>query len=93
MVFVLEITFGLIANIIAAWFSRRREYRADAGGAALAGRGKMVSALKKLEAMHEPSRLPEQLAAFGLTGAGGLKALFSTHPPIESRIARLQGER
>ena len=92
VVFVLEITFGLIANMIAAWFSRQREFRADAGGAALAGRGNMVAALQRLGALHEPSQLPEQMAAFGITGAGGLKALFSTHPPIETRIARLRGE-
>ncbi|MGB0722249.1 MAG: protease HtpX [Gammaproteobacteria bacterium] len=94
VVFVLEMTLGLFASMITAWFSRQREYRADAGGAALAGREKMVAALERLKAAHEPSHLPQQMTAFGInTGSGGLAALFSTHPPLEQRIAALRGER
>jgi heat shock protein HtpX len=90
--FAAEIVLGLLATIIVAWFSRQREFRADAGGAQLAGRRKMISALQRLKAAHEPSTLPEGMQAMGIaTGSlGGLKALFMTHPPLEVRIAALE---
>ncbi len=85
-----EILLGLLAMLIVQWFSRRREYRADEGGASLAGRDKMISALRRL-GQGEGSNLPESMAAFGITPRrSGLMALFSSHPPIEERIARLQ---
>jgi heat shock protein HtpX len=92
---VAQIVFGILATIIVHWFSRRREFRADAGGAELAGREKMVAALEKLRATYEPSELPKQLSAFGIAGlgAGGLKRLFMTHPPLEERINALKAGR
>ena len=86
-VFVLEIVFGILASMIVAWFSRQREFRADRGGAHLAGKRKMISALQKLGG-GVASSLPPQQMAFGI--AGGVKEWFSTHPPIEKRIAALQ---
>jgi heat shock protein HtpX len=71
------------------WFSRYREFRADAGGANLAGKAKMVSALRALQRAHEPADLPGQLAAFGINGKGAMR-LFMSHPPLEERIAALQ---
>lgn len=88
-----RIVFGLFAAIIVNWFSRRREFRADEGGASLAGRDNMVSALRRL-GRSEESHLPEAVAAFGITPrASRFGALFRSHPPIEERIARLQGAR
>jgi heat shock protein HtpX len=87
-VMVLDILFGILAMIIVAWFSRQREFRADAGGAQLAGRGKMVSALQSLSRAYGQTSLPKQVAAFGING--GIRSLFATHPPIEQRIAALQ---
>jgi len=87
-VIVLEIVFGILATAIVCWFSRYREFRADAGGAHLAGKRKMIAALQKLGGLKTESTLPEQLNAFGI--AGGARRLFSTHPPIEVRIAALQ---
>jgi len=87
-VFVLDILFGVLAMMIVAWFSRQREFRADAGGAHLAGRGKMVSALQSLSRAYGQTSLPKQVAAFGINGS--IKNLFATHPPIEQRIAALQ---
>jgi heat shock protein HtpX len=91
-VIVLEIVFGIIASMIVAWFSRYREFRADAGGARLAGTSKMIGALQRLQAVHTPSQLPQQMQAFGInSGKGqGLRALFMSHPPLEERIAALQ---
>ncbi len=89
-VIVLQIVLGFLAQAIAAWFSRHREFRADAAGAHLAGRRKMVAALERLKAAHGQSSLPEQMSAFGISG--GVAKLFSTHPPLEVRIARLQQE-
>lgn len=86
-----QIVLGILASMIVFWFSRRREFRADAGGAELAGRYKMINALKRLAQTHnEP--LPEQLAAFGINGGigGGLRRLFMTHPPLAERIAALE---
>lgn len=89
--FVLEMTLGILASFIVMWFSRQREFRADAGGAALAGRGKMIAALERLRAAHEPSHLPDQMAAFGINSpGGGLAKLMSSHPPLADRIAALR---
>ena len=88
-VIVLQIVFGILASAIVAWFSRQREFRADAAGAHLAGRRKMISALERLKAAHGQSTLPEQITAFGISG-GKLSKMFSTHPPLEERIAALQ---
>ena len=88
-VIVLQIVFGMLASAIVAWFSRQREFRADAAGAHLAGRRKMISALERLKAAHGQSTLPEQITAFGISG-GKLSKMFSTHPPLEERIAALQ---
>ncbi len=92
---VAEIVFGILASIIVMWFSRQREFRADAGGARLAGRQKMVAALRRLQQLAEPSHLPSELAAFGINGGlgDGLKRLFMSHPPLEERIATLQAQR
>ncbi len=89
IVFVLEMVFGLFATMIAMWFSRRREFRADAGGANLAGRQKMIAALERLKLNHGQSTLPTQIAAFGIAGATA-KKLFLSHPPLEERIAALR---
>ena len=90
-----EIVFGIIATMIVMWFSRYREFRADAGGASLAGREKMVAALERLKAEYEPSHLPDSMAAFGIKGGrkGGLMNLFRSHPPLEDRIAALRAAR
>jgi heat shock protein HtpX len=89
---VAEIVLGILASMIVMWFSRWREFRADYGGAKLAGRGKMIAALERLRRAHEPPTMPEQLRAFGIAGGGngGLKRLFMSHPPLEERIAALQ---
>ena len=91
---VAELVLGILASMIVMWFSRQREFRADEGGADLAGRGKMVSALQALQRSVGQPHLPDQLAAFGISGVknGGIKRLFMTHPPLEERIARLQGQ-
>jgi len=88
----LQLAFGVLASIIVAWFSRRREFRADAGGAKLQSAGDMASALNRLRAMRDaPSQLPDALTAFGIRGEG-MRKLMATHPPLEERIARLQGQ-
>jgi len=89
---VAQIALGILASMLTMWFSRYREFRADAGGANLAGREKMISALQALQRSHEPEALPGQLAAFGING-GGTMRLFMTHPPLEERIAALQNLR
>ncbi|MFA7623942.1 MAG: M48 family metalloprotease, partial [Pusillimonas sp.] len=89
-VIVCEIVFGLLASIIVAWFSRQREYRADAGAAKLMGaREPMVRALARLGGL-EPGELPKSFEASGISGGAGIAALFSTHPPIEDRIRALR---
>lgn len=90
--FVAQILFGILASAVVMWFSRQREFRADAGAAALAGKSKMIAALERLRAVHQPHDLPDQLAAFGINGGrtSGLKALFLSHPPLEARIAALR---
>ena len=87
-----ELILGILASAIVMWFSRQREYRADAGGAALAGRDKMVAALQRLQASAGQPHLPDQLAAFAISGGigSGLKRLFMSHPPLEERIAILK---
>jgi len=87
-VVVLEIVFGFLATIIVCWFSRQREFRADAGSAHLAGKRKMIAALQRLAGAQGHSTLPQQVTAFGIVG--GAKKWFMTHPPIEQRIAALQ---
>jgi heat shock protein HtpX len=92
-VMVLELVFGLLASIIVAWFSRQREFRADAGSAQYLGSpSPMVNALKRLGGV-EAGELPKTLQAFGITERSGIMALFATHPPIEQRIAALTGRR
>ena len=89
---VAQIVFGLLASIIAMWFSRRREFRADAGGAQLAGRAQMISALATLGRTYGHSSLPESVEAFGISGRmnQGLKRLMMSHPPLEERIQALK---
>ncbi|MCG5535461.1 protease HtpX [Ectothiorhodospira mobilis] len=91
---VAEIVLAILASIIVMWFSRRREFRADAGGAELAGREKMIHALERLRAAQGmPAQMPDQMRAFGIRGGGmtqGLKRLFMTHPPLEERIMALK---
>jgi len=88
---VLDIALGFLAAIVVAWFSRRREFRADAGAVQLMGSNRpMINALARLGGM-EPGELPQQVKTFGINGGpGGMMALFSSHPPIEQRIAALQ---
>ncbi|MCR6687532.1 protease HtpX [Pseudoxanthomonas sp.] len=92
VVMVLEMVFGLFATMIAMWFSRHREFRADAGGARLAGREKMIAALERLSLNHGQSTLPAQVEAFGIAGGmgQGLRRLFLSHPPLPKRIAALR---
>ena len=89
---IAEILLGILASIIVMWFSRRREFHADAGGARLAGSGKMIAALERLKRSSGQPHLPDQLAAFGINGGlgGGIKRLLMTHPPLEERIAALR---
>lgn len=91
-VFALDILFGMFASIITMWFSRHREFRADAGGAALAGKEKMIAALQRLAQNHGQSSLPSEIAAFGISGGikSGLAKLTMSHPPLEERIAALR---
>ncbi|HEX9818464.1 MAG TPA: protease HtpX [Methylomirabilota bacterium] len=89
---VAQLVLGILASLIVFWFSRQREFRADSGGARLAGRERMIGALERLRPSYGREALPDQLAAFGISGATrrGLARLFTTHPPIEERIARLR---
>jgi heat shock protein HtpX len=91
-----QIFFGILASVIVLWFSRQREFRADAGGARLAGRQKMISALEALK-RRSPEPLPEQMSAFGISGKqekqSSWKDLWMTHPPLEQRIAALKNAR
>jgi heat shock protein HtpX len=87
---VAELVLGIVAAMIVAWFSRRREFRADAGGASLAGREKMIAALERLKLNQEQTTLPAQVQAFGISGGGGFMALLSSHPPLDVRIAALR---
>ncbi len=86
-----QIVLGILASTIVYWFSRQREFRADAAGGRLAGTNKMIAALERLKAQAEPQALPEQMAALGVSGRrSGALRLFMTHPPLEERIARLE---
>ena len=89
---VAQLVLGLLASVIVFWFSRQREFRADAGGARLAGRNKMIAALQSLQASVAEPHLPDQMAAFGISGGtrGGFARLFMTHPLLEERIEALQ---
>ncbi len=89
---IAQLVLSVLASMIVMWFSRQREFRADKGGAELAGRQKMIASLRRLQQAHEPQDLPDQMAAFGISGGvgAGLKALFLTHPPLEQRIAALE---
>jgi heat shock protein HtpX len=92
---IAELVLGILASIIVMWFSRQREFRADAGGASLAGREKMIAALQRLKQAHEAPQLPDQMRAFGISGgrATGLQRLFMSHPPLDERIEALRAGR
>jgi heat shock protein HtpX len=91
-VIIAQLVLGILASVIVMWFSRQREFRADAGGAKLAGREKMVAALERLKLNHGQTQLPDQMKAFGVSGsvAGGLAYLFMSHPPLDERIQALR---
>ena len=89
---IAELVLGVLASIIVMWFSRQREFRADAGAAKLSSRGKMIAALERLQAQHTPSALPKQMAAFGISGGAGFAKLFSSHPGLDERIAALRAQ-
>ena len=88
---IAQVVFGILASIIVMWFSRQREFRADAGSAGLAGRDKMIAALRRLQKSVQLPHLPDQMAAFGISGGrgSGWRRLFMTHPPLEERIEAL----
>ncbi|MDT8404312.1 protease HtpX [Sulfuriflexus sp.] len=92
---IAQLVLGILASMIVMWFSRHREFRADAGGAKLAGREKMIAALERLHATTTGKDLPDQLAAFGISGsrAGGIRELFMSHPPLTQRIEALRAMR
>jgi heat shock protein HtpX len=86
-----QIVLGVLASMIVMWFSRQREFRADAGGANLAGRQKMIAALEKLKANHElAAAMPQNMSAMAISSGGGFSRLFMTHPPLDERIAALR---
>jgi len=90
---IAQLVLGILATMVVMWFSRKREFRADAGGASLAGRQKMIAALERLKLNHEQSAvLPDQVKAFGISGhaVDGLQRLFMSHPPLDERIAALR---
>ena len=89
---IAQIALSFLASMLVMWFSRYREFHADAGGARLAGKEKMIGALRALQRSHAPEDLPGQLAAFGING-GGVQKMFMSHPPLEERIAALQNQR
>jgi len=89
VVFVLELLLGMLASPIVAWFSRQREYSADAGAAYISSPQKMIAALERLKS-NQPSQLDGQLAAFGIASGGNFSRFFSSHPPLEERIAALR---
>ena len=90
---IAEMVLGVLASIIVMWFSRQREFRADAGAANLASSQKMIAALERLKNAHEPSVLPKQMAAFGISSFGGMSQLFASHPSLDDRIAALKVRR
>ena len=87
---IAEMVLGVLASIIVMWFSRQREFRADAGSANLASSQKMIAALERLKNAREPSVLPKQMAAFGISSFGGMSQLFASHPSLDDRIAALK---
>ncbi len=87
-----QLVLGVLASIIVMWFSRQREFRADAGSAKLVGSQKMIAALERLKMNHEQSALPQEMAASGISGGNAMSKLFMTHPPLEERIAALRGQ-
>lgn len=89
-----QMVLSVLASTIVMWFSRWREFHADAGAAELAGRQKMIAALKRLQNVNEPQDLPGEFSSFGISGSigGGLKSLFMSHPPLEKRIEALESE-
>ncbi len=91
---IAQVLLGFLASAIVMWFSRYREFHADKAGAELAGRQKMIAALRRLQQAHGQPDLPAEMAAFGISGGfsipGGLKRLFMTHPPLAERIAALE---
>lgn len=89
-VMAFQVVFGALASIIVMWFSRYREYRADSGGADLAGKQKMIAALERLKSSHTESQLEGQLTAFGINGKRAMAELFMSHPPLEKRIQALR---
>ena len=90
-VMAFQMVFGLLASVIVMWFSRQREFRADSGGAALAGKQKMIAALQRLQSNQMESQLDGQLTAFGISGKRATSEMFMSHPPLEKRIAALRG--
>jgi heat shock protein HtpX len=92
IVFALDMVFGMLAQVVVMWFSRQREFRADAGGARLAGKEKMIAALQRLGQTYGQNTLPGSVKAFGISGgiAHGLRGLFMSHPPLEVRIQKLR---
>lgn len=93
-VIIADLILGILAAIIVMWFSRKREFRADEGGAKLSDRNKMIAALERLQQASGQEPLPDQLAAFGIAGGigSGVKRLFMSHPPLEERIAALKAQ-
>ena len=91
---IAQVVLSILASTIVMWFSRWREFHADAGAAELAGREKMIAALKRLQSVNDPQDLPGEFSSFGISGGigGGLKSLFMSHPPLEKRIEALQVE-
>jgi heat shock protein HtpX len=89
-VMVAQLVLGIFASMIVMWFSRYREFHADAGGASLAGKHKMIAALERLKLNHEETSLPKTVAAFGIAGGHAFAKLFMTHPPLEERIEALR---
>jgi heat shock protein HtpX len=85
-----QILLGILASMIVMWFSRKREFRADAGGAKLSGRDNMIHALERLQARHDQSTMPESMTAFGIAGGKTMMRLFMSHPPLAERIAALR---
>jgi len=94
-VMAFQMVFGMLASIIVMWFSRQREFRADAGGASLAGKQKMIAALERLQSNQSAGKiegeLDGQLTAFGISGGRGMGSLFMSHPPLQTRIDALRG--
>ncbi|MCK5917335.1 MAG: protease HtpX [Cocleimonas sp.] len=92
---IAQVLLGFLANFVVMWFSRHREYYADKGGADLAGREKMIAALRRLQSVNQPHDLPKEMAAFGISGGlkSGIAKLSMTHPPLEERIAALESNK